>query len=66
MWVLKIQETRKSVKKVYGFFNNHYHGCAPDLLVFAKDRLVIRHSEKLKDNSNIKTNVVEFVLRLTY
>ena len=30
MWVPKGQETSKSVKKIYGFFNNLYHGYVPE------------------------------------
>jgi len=27
-WVPRVEETRNRVKKVYGYFNNHYHGYA--------------------------------------
>ncbi len=29
-WVPKIQEAQESVNVVYGYFNNHYHGYAPE------------------------------------
>ena len=29
-WVPKVLETAKTAKKVYGYFNNHYHGYAPE------------------------------------
>jgi uncharacterized protein YecE (DUF72 family) len=29
-WILKVRETSKKVKKVYGYFNNHFHGYAPE------------------------------------
>ncbi|MGO8805603.1 MAG: DUF72 domain-containing protein [Candidatus Bathyarchaeia archaeon] len=29
-WAPKVQETSSKVKKVYGYFNNHYHGYAPE------------------------------------
>jgi len=29
-WVLKVQNTANQVKKIYGYFNNHYHGYAPE------------------------------------
>ncbi len=28
-WVPKVQEAANGVKKVFGYFNNHYHGYAP-------------------------------------
>lgn len=29
-WIPKIQETTKKAKKIYGYFNNHFHGYAPE------------------------------------
>lgn len=29
-WIPKVLETSNKVKKVYGYFNNHYHGYAPE------------------------------------
>jgi uncharacterized protein YecE (DUF72 family) len=38
-WVPKVQETSKSVKKIYGFFNNHYHGYAPENCLYLLEKL---------------------------
>jgi len=29
-WVPKVEQAAASLKKVYGYFNNHYHGYAPE------------------------------------
>jgi uncharacterized protein YecE (DUF72 family) len=29
-WIPKVHETLNKVKKVYGYFNNHHHGYAPE------------------------------------
>jgi uncharacterized protein YecE (DUF72 family) len=29
-WVPKIEEAAVQVKKIYGYFNNHFHGYAPE------------------------------------
>lgn len=29
-WIPKVKDTAKKVKKVYGYFNNHFHGYAPE------------------------------------
>jgi uncharacterized protein YecE (DUF72 family) len=29
-WVPEVQNAAEKVKKVYGYFNNHFHGCAPE------------------------------------
>ena len=29
-WIPKIQEASKQVRRVYGYFNNHFHGYAPE------------------------------------
>lgn len=29
-WIPKVKATSKKVKKVYGYFNNHFHGYAPE------------------------------------
>jgi uncharacterized protein YecE (DUF72 family) len=38
-WVPKDQETSKNVKKVYGYFNNHYHGYAPENCLYLLEKL---------------------------
>jgi uncharacterized protein YecE (DUF72 family) len=29
-WIPKVKETSAKVKKLYGYFNNHFHGYAPE------------------------------------
>ena len=52
-WIPKVQETSKSVKKVLGFFNNHYHGYAPEncLYMLEKLGLLSENQKKAKDKS---------------
>jgi len=38
-WVPKVRETAGKVKKVYGYFNNHYHGYAPENCLYLLERL---------------------------
>ena len=56
VWVPKVQETSMSVKKIYGFFNNHYHGYAPEncLYLLEKLGLLSEPQKKAKDKSKIK------------
>jgi uncharacterized protein YecE (DUF72 family) len=55
-WAPKVQQTSKSVKKVYGFFNNHYHGYAPEncLYLLEKLGLLSETQKKAKEKSKIK------------
>jgi len=55
-WVSKVQETSKNVKKVYGFFNNHYHGYAPENCLYLLERLGLlsEAQKKAKEKSRIK------------
>jgi uncharacterized protein YecE (DUF72 family) len=55
-WVPKVQEASKSVKKVVGFFNNHYHGYAPENCLYMLQQLglLTEPQKKAKDKSKIK------------
>lgn len=55
-WIAKIEETAKNAKKVYGYFNNHYHGYAPEncLHMLEKLGLLSETQKKAKEKSNIK------------
>jgi uncharacterized protein YecE (DUF72 family) len=55
-WIPKVQETSKNTKRVYGYFNNHYHGYAPEncLHMLEKLGLLSETQRKAKDKSNIK------------
>ena len=56
VWVPNVQKTSKSVKKIYGFFNNHYHGYAPEncLYLLEKLGLLSESQKKTKDKSRVK------------
>ena len=47
-WAPKIQETASKVKKVYGYFNNHYHGYAPENCLSLLERLGLQTEEQKK------------------
>lgn len=55
-WIPKVEKTSKSVKKIYGFFNNHYHGYAPEncLYLLEKLGLLTETQKKTKAKSKIK------------
>lgn len=55
-WVPKVQKASKSVKKVFGFFNNHYHGYAPENCIYLLERLGLlsEAQKKVKEKSKIK------------
>jgi uncharacterized protein YecE (DUF72 family) len=55
-WVPKVQKASKSVKKVVGFFNNHYHGYAPENCLYMLQQLglVTGPQKRAKDKSRIK------------
>jgi uncharacterized protein YecE (DUF72 family) len=55
-WIPKVQEISKKVKKVYGYFNNHYHGYAPEncLQLIEKLGLSTDEQKKAKIKSTVK------------
>lgn len=53
-WVLKVQEASKSVKKVFGFFNNHYHGYAPENCIYLLERLGLLSEAQKKAKEKLK------------
>ena len=55
-WVPKVQDSAKKVKQVYGYFNNHYHGYAPEncLQLLEKLGLLSANQRKVKDKTKIK------------
>ena len=38
-WVPKVEEAAKEVKKIYGYFNNHFHGYAPENCLYLIEKL---------------------------
>jgi uncharacterized protein YecE (DUF72 family) len=55
-WVPKVEDTAGKVKKVYGYFNNHYHGYAPEncLQLIERLGLLSEQQKKAKVKSTIK------------
>ena len=55
-WVPKVHDAAKKVKQVYGYFNNHYHGHAPEncLQLLEKLGLLSANQRKVKDKTKIK------------
>lgn len=47
-WVPKVQDTACKVKKVYGYFNNHYHGYAPENCLQLLERLGMLSTQQKK------------------
>jgi uncharacterized protein YecE (DUF72 family) len=50
-WVPKIEEAANKTKKVYGYFNNHYHGYAPENCLQLIERLGLLSEEQKKAKS---------------
>jgi uncharacterized protein YecE (DUF72 family) len=50
-WVPKIKEAVSKTKKVYGYFNNHYHGYAPENCLQLIERLGMLSEEQKKIKS---------------
>jgi len=55
-WIPKVQETSNKVKKVYGYFNNHYHGYAPEncLQLIKKLGLATEEQKKARVKKTVK------------
>jgi uncharacterized protein YecE (DUF72 family) len=55
-WVPKVQVTSNKVKKVYGFFNNHFHGYAPENCLYLLEQLGLlsETQKKAKDKSRVR------------
>jgi len=55
-WVPKVLETAQKVKKTYGYFNNHYHGYAPEncLQLIEKLGLITEDQKQAKAKGTVK------------
>ena len=45
-WVSEVEEAAKNVNKVYGYFNNHFHGYAPENCQYLIERLGLMSEEQ--------------------
>ena len=52
-WVPKVQEASGKVKKVVGYFNNHFHGYAPENCLYLVERLGLMSEEQKHARSRI-------------
>jgi uncharacterized protein YecE (DUF72 family) len=55
-WIPRIEAAAESVKKVYGYFNNHFHGYAPEncLHLIEKLGLLTEQQKKIKERARMK------------
>ncbi|MCW4053590.1 MAG: DUF72 domain-containing protein [Candidatus Bathyarchaeota archaeon] len=52
-WVPKVEDASKNVKKVYGYFNNHFHGYAPENCLYLIERLGLLSEEQKKAKQKV-------------
>ena len=45
-WVPKVEEASQKVKRVVGYFNNHYHGYAPENCLYLIEKLGLMSNEQ--------------------
>jgi uncharacterized protein YecE (DUF72 family) len=45
-WVPKVEEASRKVKKVVGYFNNHFHGYAPENCLYLIEKLGLLSEEQ--------------------
>jgi uncharacterized protein YecE (DUF72 family) len=55
-WAIKVKEAAANVKKVYGYFNNHYHGYAPENCLQLLERLGLLSQEQKKTKEKGNNN----------
>jgi len=60
VWIPKIQEVSKSVKVVYGYFNNHFHGYAVENCLQMLEMLSIINDEQKK----LKKKIEDYKIRI--
>lgn len=55
-WVQKVKEISNKAKRIYGYFNNHYHGYAPEncLQLIEKLGLASEEQKKAKAKKSVK------------
>jgi uncharacterized protein YecE (DUF72 family) len=51
-WVPKIEEVKTKTKKILGYFNNHYHGYAPENCLYLIERLGLSSPEQKHAKTN--------------
>ncbi len=51
-WVPKVEEAASKVKKIVGYFNNHYHGYAPENCLYLIEKLGLQSEKKKRARNN--------------
>jgi len=61
-WVPRVQNAAEKVKKVVGYFNNHFHGYAPENCLYLVEKLGLLSKEQERSRSRIaeQTRLGEF------
>jgi len=59
-WVPKIEKAAKETKKIVGYFNNHYHGYAPENCLYLIEKLRLLTQEQ--KNQLKKTHKTQLTL----
>lgn len=52
-WVHKVEEASEKVKKIVGYFNNHFHGYAPENCLFLIEKLGLLSEEQKKAKQRV-------------
>jgi uncharacterized protein YecE (DUF72 family) len=63
-WVPRVQEISHKVKKIVGYFNNHFHGYAPEncLQLLEKLNLLSKEQKKAKEKTASKQSQLSLFL----
>jgi uncharacterized protein YecE (DUF72 family) len=53
-WIPKVEDAARKVKKVYGYFNNHFHGYAPENCLYLLEKLGLLSDEQKRSKDKMK------------
>ncbi len=59
-WVPKVKAVGKKVEKIYGYFNNHYHGYAAENCIEILEMLKAANSKQ----TNVKEKIIQYNLKI--
>ncbi len=54
-WIPKVKEASKQVRQIYGYFNNHFHGYAPENCLFLIDKLLSLSPQQAEAKTKMST-----------
>jgi uncharacterized protein YecE (DUF72 family) len=63
-WIPKIEKATENAKKIYGYFNNHFHGYAPENCLYLIEKLGLQteQQKKIKQRTSLKqTDINSFL-----